>query len=213
MDDETPKNNQFLTKHIVSRTRWLWVFGSGIGTLVGAGLALSMFPGAAFGRNPIGQFGWNLVGFSLAIGIPIALSQWLILRYVLRYRETANTSFLILWIPVTSIGLVSMILPLWWWSAAEFLFFPPIVVVPMFPGMIILGLGQWLILRQLIAATFTWVVRTIIGAAIGALFGFLVVRLAFPIPLEAMWAFVIMVSIAALQWTALVRDLDADLRR
>ncbi len=106
-------------------------------------------------------------------------------------------------------------LPLWWTDAEVFFFAPWAAAVVMLPGMIFLGLGQWLVLYRVITARIIWVLRTIVGAAIGAVLG-LVVAFAFSlvsIPPEATWAFVIGASIGALQRNALVSDLNADLRR
>jgi hypothetical protein len=58
----TPSEDEHRTKWHASLTRWLWMGGSGVATLVGAGLALSLFPSAAFGRNPVGQFGYRRCG-------------------------------------------------------------------------------------------------------------------------------------------------------
>ena len=209
MNSETDYDNLYI------RLAWLWICGTGISALVGAGLALILFPSAAFARNPTGQFGWNLVGFALAIGIPFAISQWMILRYFPRYRKTAKISFLVLWIPVTSIGITLMILPLWWLDVMVLILAPWVVVVKMLPGMIVLGLGQWFVLYRVITARFIWVLRTILGAAIGAVLG-LAVAIALSLislPLETTWALVIGASIGALQRVVLVSDLDADLRR
>jgi len=213
MKSATPYKDQLPTKQTASRVLWLWIGGSGIGALVGAILVLTLYPSAAFGRNPTGRFGWHLVGFALAIGIPFAISQWLILRYVLRYRKRVNIPFLVLWIPVTSIGFTFMILPLWWWDAEVFFFAPWYVVVPMLPGMIFLGLGQWFVLYRAITARFIWVLFTMLGAVTGAVLGLVAAFILFPLPLEATWAFVVGASIGALQGSVLVSDLDADLRR
>jgi hypothetical protein len=125
-----------------SRTLLLWIGASATGALAGAGLALIVFPSGAFARNPAGQFGWNLVGFALSIGIPLAIFQWLALRYILRFREVAHSLFLVLWIPVTSIGTALMILPLWSWSASEFVRMPWLVAFPMLPGHVFEYLGR-----------------------------------------------------------------------
>jgi hypothetical protein len=213
MKSATPYKDQLPTKQTASRVLWLWIGGSGIGALVGAVFVLTLYPSAAFGRNPTGQFGWHLVGFALVIGIPFAISQWLILRYVLRYRKGVNIPFLVLWIPVTSIGITFMILPLWWWDAEVFFFAPWYVVVPTLPGMIFLGLGQWFVLYRAITARFIWVLFTIMGAVTGAVLGLVAAFILSPLPLEVTWAFVVGASIGVLQRPVLVSDLDADLRR
>ena len=196
-----------------SRIRLLWVIGSAAGTLLGGGLALTLFPGAAMGVNPTGQFSWHLVGFALAIGIPFAITQWSILRYFLKDRELANISFLVLWIPVTCAGIASMLFPLWWLDAEILIFAPWYLVIPMLPGMVVLGLGQWLVLHRVIKADFAWVLRTILGAAIGSVLG-LVAGLAgvffLHLPLEATWSLVMGASIGALQSAIVAADHDAD---
>ncbi|MDH3413814.1 MAG: hypothetical protein OEM98_15190, partial [Gammaproteobacteria bacterium] len=189
------------------RSSWRWIIGSGIGAGVGASLALALFPSAAFGRNPTGQFGWHLVGFALTVGISFSIMQWLLLRNVLRCLKTANISLLILWIPVTSIGVTFMMLPLWWWDAAIFVFAPHLIVFLMLPGMLFLGLGQWFVLYRVIAARFVWVLRTVLGAAAGAVIGLyfgIAVFIVIPfLPYEAIWAFIIGGSIGLLQHFAL----------
>ena len=72
---------------------------------------------------------------------------------------------------VTSIGLTFIILPLWWWDAFVFFIAPHLLVALMLPGMLFLGLAQWFVLYRAITARFVWVLRTILGAAAGALVG------------------------------------------
>jgi hypothetical protein len=187
----------------------IWTIGSALGTLIGAVLALILFPSAAFARNPTGQFGWNLVGFALAIGIPMGLSQWWVLRHILKSRSAKKGLFLHLWIPVTSVGIAVMILPLWWYDAEAFLFMPWLVAYPMFPGMILLGVTQWFLLYQLISARFTWALLTIMGAAIGSILG-LVIAFFLPLPLELTWSFVTGGSIGLLQAIGLSSNLPSD---
>jgi len=200
------------TNRNAPRAPWLWIWGSGIGAFVGAVFALALFPSAGFGIHPIGQFSWHLVGFAFSIGISFAVSQWIILRHAARYRKIANIPLLVMWIPVSSIGVTFMILPLWRWDAGVFMYAPWYVVVPMLPGMIFLGLGQWLILYRGITARIIWVLFTIMGAMAGAVAG-LVVAFYLPLPLEATWAFVTAAGIGALQGFVLASDLDTDLRR
>lgn len=206
MNSETPSKDKISDKSERSRTLWFWIGGSAVGALVGAGLALILFP-------IVGLGGRNLVGFALAIGIAFGISQWLVLRYVPRYREEANTSWLVLWIPVTSIGVAAMILPLWWWPAEQSFWQPWLVVLPMLPGMIFLGLVQWFLLYRVISASFIWVVLTIVGAAVGSILGLVAASFPLPFPGEATWAFVTGAGIGVLQGIALVSDLDVDLRR
>jgi len=193
-----------------SRTRKLWVSASAIGALLGALLALVLFPSAAFACHPTGQFGWNLIGFALSVGVPLAISQWLALHSILKYREAARSKLLILWIPVTSIGIAFMILPLWWTPAEIFFFAPWLAAIKMLPGMIFLGLTQWLLLYWLISASFVWVLLTIMGAAIGSTLGLFVALFLFPFALEPTWAFVTGGGIGVLQAIELISNLKAD---
>ncbi|MDA9982817.1 hypothetical protein N9H39_08810 [Gammaproteobacteria bacterium] len=179
---------------------------------MGVVFALYQFPDAAFARNPVGQFGWHLVGFASAIGIPLAVSQWVILSYIPKYRKSANVSYLILWIPITSIGIILTILPLWFWDASAFAAMPLLVMAPILPGAIFLGFGQWFVLHQVIMAKITWVARTIIGIAIGATVGLLAAFIT-PFPMELTWAFVTGVGIGIFQGGGLTSELDTDLKR
>lgn len=210
MNSEPLPKHEPRTEPDASRTLWLWIGGTGIGALAGARLALALFPSAAFARNPTGQFGWNLVGFALAVGIPLATAQWLVLRHVLRYREAASSSFLVLWIPATSVGIALMILPLWWWEAQAFFFLPWLVAFPMLPGMVFLGLAQWFLLYRIISGRFTWALLTILGAGIGSILGLVAAFFLQPIPLELTWACVTGAGIGVLQGIGLVSDLQAD---
>lgn len=205
MKNELPNNEHIQAEAITSGAPWLWIFGSGIGAMVGAILALILLPSAGFAVNPTGQFGWNLVGFAFVIGISFAISQWLILTYVPQYRKAVKTPFLGMLIPVSSIGITLMILPLWWWDATAFMNAPWYVVIPMLPGMIFLGLGQWLVIYGVNVARAIWALFTIIGAMTGAVIG-LVMAFFLPIPLEATWAFVTAAGIGAFQGFVLTSD-------
>jgi len=173
-------------------------------------LALILFPSAAFARSPPGQYGWSLAGFAFSVAIPLAVAQWLALRHALRGRKAAHSVLVFLWIPVTSIGIALMILPLWGWNAEEFAVLPWLVAFPMLPGMICLGLGQWLLLYRLISARSIWALLTIMGAAIGAILGLVAAFLLQPIRLELTWAFITGAGIGALQAIELVSALEVD---
>lgn len=210
MNRETSTKRQTRGEPDAGRTVWLWTGASALATSSGAVLALVLFPSAAFGRNPTGQFSWNLVGCALAIGVPLGVSQWLVLRHVLKYRLANNSLFLHLWIPSTSVGIAVMIMPLWWWDAEVFIFAPWTVAYAMFPGMILMGVAQWFILFRLISIRFTWALRTITGAAIGSILGLVVAFFLMPIPLEVTWSFVAGAGIGRLQAIGLVASLSTD---
>lgn len=204
MNGENSTKRQSLNEPDAGRTVWLWTGASALGTSIGAMLALILFPSAAFASNPTGQFSWNLVGFALAIGVPLGVSQWLVLRQLLKYRLANDSLSLHLWIPATSVGIAVMVMPLWWWDAEVFIFAPWVVAYVMFPGMILLGIAQWLILYRLISVRFTWVLRTIAGAAIGSILGLVVAFFLTPIPLEITWSFLAGAGIGRLQAMGLV---------
>ena len=152
---------------------WLWIGGSGIGALLGVLLALALFPTAAIARNPTGQLGAHLLGFALAIGVLMALFQWLILRYALQRDKTEKTPGLLLWIPTTIAGVALMVLPLWWVDAAFFFILPFLSFVPMLPGAVLLGFSQRTLLHRFSARfeKIQWVFSTVLGASIGSAVG------------------------------------------
>ncbi len=224
MNGETPAENEHRTKWRASLTRWLWMGGSGVAAWVGANWALTLFPGGELFvsdaadsgiHHNVGQFSWHLIGLALVVGLPFAIFQCLILLYVPKYREALNTLVLALWIPVTTIGIAIMLLPLRSIDAMLLFMAPWLILLPMLPGMLFLGVAQWFILYQVISARGTWVLRTITGAIIGSVVGFVVAffmsdsEWAF----ELTWVSMIGAGIGVLQGNALVRDLDADLRR
>jgi hypothetical protein len=200
--NESIPGGQIGRKPRAPRALALWVGASAVGALAGAQLALLLFPDAAFGRNPVGQFSWHLIGFALCMGFPVAGLQWLALRHLLRKCEPSRRSSLILWIPATSIGIALTILPLWWWDAVVFAFLPVVVLVPMLPGMICLGLIQRLLLEGLILTRYSWTIATIVGGTIGSIVG-LIAGFALPIPLELTWAFATGAGIGVLQGSVL----------
>lgn len=196
-EEKTQDDKQILRARTASRIRWVWVVGSGVGSLVGAGLALWMFRYVYVFYSI-----WFTFRFAITIGIPIALSQWLILHYVSRYIEKTHTSILFLWIPVTSIGIAFLILPMAFaltpsdYPSLSAIF----TVVYMLPGMLFMGLSQWLILRLTMAVKFAWAVNTTIGTVTGLIIGYGVGQLTIElIPIEAMWPIVASVIIAVFQ--------------
>lgn len=204
MDSESPGERETHTSPNARRVYWLWVGASAVGISVGAVLAVLLFPSVAFGRRPAGPLDWKTVGFALAVGVPLGLSQWLVLRHVLKSRVAGNDLFLKLWTPVTSVGIAAMILPLYWTNAEGFLWLPFLVAYPMFPGMLLLGFGQWLLLDRLLGGRLAWVLQTIVGAAVGAMFGLFAALSLIPFPFELAWGFVTGAMIGLLQGKELV---------
>lgn len=181
-----------------TRLTWLWIGASGAGALVGAAIALFLFPIAAFATNPTGKFGWHLVGFAFSLGIPFALAQYAVLRIAVPDRPQIQASVLALWIPVTSIGLAAMIFPFWWWDAMLFIYMPFMVAVPILPGSFLLAFGQWSILNHQGLAGLSWLALTLLGAVLGVFIGFLV-AFEFALPVELPWALVTGLFIGSLQ--------------
>jgi hypothetical protein len=210
------------------RIKWLWIGASAFGAWAGTIIALFLFPSASFGRNPTGLFSWSLLGFALAIGILPGTFQWLVFRDIAKSREIVRASFLVLWIPVTTIGVTVMILPLWWVSAeAISMTTGGAALVPMLPGAVLLGVAQWLLLHWVMRVRWTWIRQTIFGAWMGSGLGLLYalgysslfrgsVQLALFSPfisVEPIWALVTGANIAALQTIALLNALNTDLTR
>jgi hypothetical protein len=154
-----------------SQLRWQWPLASGFGLMAGAGAAVVFFPGAAFGQNPTGDFGWHLVGFAILVGVFFALGQWSILRRLSdRYLET-NPFILGLWIPASTVAIMAMLLPLWWVTGGFLFWAPWLLVERMLPGILVLAILQWLILWRMTAIGPKWIVVTILGSSLGAILG------------------------------------------
>lgn len=152
-----------------SVARWTWMLASGFGAFAGGGLAVVLFPDAAFAHNLIGHFTWRLVAFALTVGVAFGLAQWAALAW-LRGGRFGDLR-LVLWIPATAAGVLWMLLPLWWEAAEALIFAPQLVLVTMAPGIAFLGVSQWLVLRWTAGAGPSWIAFTCGGAAAGALFG------------------------------------------
>lgn len=190
----------------------LWSFGSAIATAVGAGLALQFFPEAAFNRNPLGQFEWNLIGFAGTIGATLGLVQWLMLCHLLKHRPRKDRLALHLWGPMTAIGITGMIVPLWGLTADRLVAAPEMVLFPIFPGILYLGVSQWLLLRELVTVSFLWAVATILGASLGAVVGLVTALEVLPTSVEITWGFLTGGSIGFLQGFALAMTLSSQSR-
>lgn len=181
-----------------------WTIGSGLASLAGAFLAIRWYPQAAFAKNPTGHFAWYLVQFAFTFSIPIAVAQFLVLITTLRNEISRWFVQLLLWLPVTSIGVASMILPLWWWSANTLTGVPWIAFVPLMPGATALALLQRALLAGLLDDKCFWVAQTIIGVVLGAIVG-LALALMIPAPIEMTWAFVTVVGMCWPQGLVLAR--------
>lgn len=204
MDKNNHNEKQLIWSLPTYRIKWIWVAGSGVGSLLGAILALWIYR-----YVDIYYSWWFLFRFAITIGIPIALSQWLILHYASRQIKKANTLLLFLWIPVTSIGISFLILPMGFaLTPTDYSELAALAtVIYMFPGILFLGLSQWLIMRKIMSSKYTWAVYTIIGAVIGLAVGYVVGQLSNElIPIEATWPVVAAAIIAFSQSTCLTRN-------
>ncbi|WP_343082529.1 hypothetical protein [Ostreiculturibacter nitratireducens] len=191
--------------------------------MAGAGAAVFFFPSAAFGQNPTGQFGWHLVGFALLVGVSFAMAQWSVLKR-LTGRYLGTNPFLVgLWIPASSVAIMAMLIPLWWVPGGFFFWFPWLLAQRIFPGVLVLAILQWLILRRITATGSKWVVLTIVGASVGATLGLFWPILLAPIllspgpiefiPFEVPWAFLTGGTIGLLQAGELSASIVAAIER
>jgi hypothetical protein len=95
---------------------------------------------------------------AFAVGIPVGLAQWIVLRKKLERAEW--------WIPASAAG----------WAAGYALLvamFPPQATVLAGGALgVALGLAQWFVLRRRVARSWWWIVVSTLGWAVG-LTGFL----------------------------------------
>lgn len=175
-----------------------WAIVSGAATAAGAVLAILVFPEAGFARNPTGMFGWHLVGFASLVGGSLAIGQWFVLRRIPAVRTAGRPVVTALWIPLTTIGIIATVLPLWSVDAMVLTIVPLAVVVPVMPGIVFLGAAQWSILYLLTGANSNWILATIAGATLGTIVG-LVTAVVLPLPVEPIWAGVTGLGLGVLQ--------------
>jgi hypothetical protein len=150
---------------------------------------------------------WRLPGnCAFTLSVPIASWQFLVLLFALRKDLIRWIATLILWLPVTSIGIAAMILPLWWWNASTLAGMPWIAFVPLVPGAAAMALLQRMLLRKLLDESFNWAAQTIIGVVLGATIG-LVATFMVPAPIELTWAFVTVVGMCWPQGATLAKSL------
>lgn len=198
-----------LQKEIRSAIAWRWPLSGGLGAGAGALAAVLLFPHAAFGRNPTGQFGWHLVGFAFLVGFVFALGQWTLLKKLSdRYLET-KSPLTLLWLPASTAAIMAMLMPLWWVPGEALIWAPWLLPIYMFPGILALALLQSLVVNLLTGAGLRLFLRTLLGGVVGVLLGFvwpfvlpvfaLAPELVEQFPFEASWAFVTGATIGAFQ--------------
>lgn len=190
--------------------QWIWTGASAIATAIGASIAIRYFPEAGFAENPTGEYGPHLIGFAIWVGLSLAIVQCLVLATLLQTYTATRFFLLITWVPITTAGIVAMMMPLWWRSAMLFSVAPWMVIFPLLPGTVLLGLGQWLILFLLFKARFVWVTLTVLGVVIGAVAGLIVAVYLVPIQLEITWAAITGAGIGTMQGYVLAQILASD---
>lgn len=193
-----------------TKIAWLWIGSSAIGYLVGGILASSLFPFPPYDHaapeGPRNQYNLQEVGYALAVGLAFAVSQWLVLRYILAVYCVPGSKRTLLWIPASTVGIATTV---FFAPGGMPMFFLIAAILPTLPGMVVLGLSQWLILRWLIRARFIWIFLTIIGGAVGAY----VAVLAGVMAGAAASSLVFGGCIGIFQAVMLTTEFDADLRR
>jgi hypothetical protein len=191
-----------------------WIGISGLGALIGATTAVALFPDAAFGENPTGQFGWHLVGFALSIGSCFALGQWMLLQKALANRRTMGVSLSVSWLIVSTAGIVTILFPLWWLRWGQVLLAPHWTVSLMFPGSLVLGIGQRLVLGRFGESTNRYILLTCFGVAIGGYLGLIGAILLLNmtlglLPVDHGWALLFGLIVGAFQCRPLERTIKS----
>lgn len=184
---------------------WTLLTGAALG--FGALLARMLVPEAGFGMHPTGKYDASILGFSLIAGLPLGICQFLALRHWTKKASLPSCENLFLWFPVTTIGVMAILLPLWSFSAMELLIVPPLAAIVMIPGLLILGVGQWWSVRKGNLVSSKWILRTVFGGAFAALTGILLGFVAGygSIPIEFAWGSITGLVLGAIQGNELGR--------
>ena len=97
-----------------------WTLLSFCGALIGIYFASHYFPSAIPGQIKTGYFDVDVASpllFALGTGIFFGMAQWAALRHILGNANVHAKEAQELWAPVTTIGVVAMMLPLLWIDA------------------------------------------------------------------------------------------------
>lgn len=201
-------------KLIDHRAGLVWALSSGAGASLGAWLACLLLPSARFAENPIGHFTWALVGFASIIGLGFGAAQSAVLAHLLKSAADLQKSkirlVLLAWVIATAASVFAMVFPLWWTDAEALLIAPGYMLTVMTPGIVLLAVLQWTLIR-LCSPLEGWLWRTAVGGAIGAsmgLFTAMFIRAVLPLPMEAVWAGSFGLVIGAMQ-AKLIGELHA----
>jgi hypothetical protein len=195
-------------KRVTVRWIWLvWTALSGAGALLGMIVAVDGYPLESFGRRPVPDIGPETAIFAGMMALGLAFGQWWILRYL---TDAIGRAMVIvwLWLPITWLGAAAMVLPLWVFHPAD----APLLaawLIAILPGSGVLGILQALILRRSVPVSFRWTVLTMLGAALGSIFGTglaIAVGPMGPLP-ETLWFTGVGLGIGAFQGPGLGRAL------
>jgi hypothetical protein len=205
---DTGSNAMFGTEPVNIKARWIGV--SGLGALIGASIAMVLFPGAAFAENPTGQFGWHLVGFALSVGVPFAVAQWILLHTTLQQEKAMAGWLSAVWLVFSAAGIGAILLPLWWMPWGQVLLAPYMTVSVMIPGSLVLALGQRFVLGRIGESGADYVWLTCLGVAVGGYLGLIAAFLLSALtgallPLEHAWALLFGLTVGAFQSRPLAR--------
>lgn len=151
--------------------RATWIGANLVAIMFGVALAMLVFPDAMAGRNPTGQFGWHLVGFSSVVSLPIAAVQSFLLAFTDLLAVRPRGRLFVMWFIATSIGVMLVPLPLWWVDVEVLIMLPHLFVVYIAGGILFLALLQYLVLRLLACGTAYWILATTLGAVLGGIVG------------------------------------------
>jgi hypothetical protein len=195
-------------EHMTVRWVWLaWTLLSGGGALLGMMVAVEGHPLASFAQRPPPELGPEVAIFAGMTALGFAFGQSWILRY-LTGAIRRPLALIGLWLPLTWLGVMAMVLPLWVFHPADA---PPFVawLPAILPGSAVLGILQAFILRHSLPVSFRWVVLTMLGAVLGSMFGMGLATAIGPMGhlTETLWFTGVGLGIGALQGPNLGRTL------
>ena len=139
--------------------------------------------------------------FAAVIGVLFGLAQWSVLRRIHGNNDVRAQDAQQLWIPMTAVGVVTMVLPLLWIYAEQRAWLHIAGLPAMTPSIIILSSAQFILISRILPER-SWFWRTMIGAFLGAVCGLPVsvfLQYACYVPSEISYAGTIGLFIGALQ--------------
>lgn len=146
------------------KSRLWWILASVAGAVAGAALARLLFTSARFGAQQIGQLTGHTLLFPATIGLALGLSQWLVLRRLPEHPGAATRIGRKFWAPLTALGIVAMILPLYWVDVLLIVGNPFTLPIVMAPGLVLVALLQGLMIPAR-----HWIPWTVWGGLLGSM--------------------------------------------